>query len=53
METAGGEKAEERKKEEERRGQIRTFLSPSSQPFSVFYLKGSCGEGVLLPYTFH
>ena len=32
METAGGEKAEERKKEEERRGQTHTFLSPSSQP---------------------
>ena len=32
METAEGEKAEERKKEEERRGQTPTFLSPSSQP---------------------
>ena len=36
METAAGEKAGERKKEEERRGQIRTFLSPSSQPFLCF-----------------
>ena len=36
METAVGEGAEERKKEEERRGQIRTFLLPSSEPFPVF-----------------
>ena len=36
METAVGEGAEERKKEEERRGQIRTFLPPSSEPFPVF-----------------
>ena len=36
METAVGEEVEERKKEEERRGQIRTFLPPSSEPFPVF-----------------
>ena len=54
MERAGGGKAEERKKQEERTGQIRTFLSSSSHLFrlSVFllnflgvfhahYLKGS------------
>ena len=58
MERAGGGKAEERKKQEERRGQIRTFLSSSSHLFrlcvfllnflGVFhehYLKGSWGGG--------
>jgi len=31
-----GKKRKKERKTEERRGQIRTFLSPSSQPFSVF-----------------